>query len=140
MSIYVNIISSHPTKQPINKRTYVVTYPHQSHIHHVLINESVCTYHGAMPIHLGTDPRNHVLYCLLGPWRFLLLHFIIKYLTSMVISISTTRAHTLSMRIKDFLIKPCPNNVDCYHLLHIWYHNVIICNNHINIYIFRAFL
>jgi hypothetical protein len=44
MSIYVNIISSHPTKQPINKRTYVVTYPHQSHIHHVLINESVYMY------------------------------------------------------------------------------------------------
>ena len=44
----------------INKRTYVVsTYPHQSH--HVLINRSVhASQQVAMPIHLGTDPRNHV--------------------------------------------------------------------------------
>jgi len=37
------IKSYHPTKQPINKRTYAVhTYPQSHHVsHHVLINKSV---------------------------------------------------------------------------------------------------
>ena len=40
---HVNIRSHHPTKQPINKRTYAVhTYPQSHHVsHHVLINKSV---------------------------------------------------------------------------------------------------
>ena len=58
--IYDNVIivSYHPTKQPINKRTYVVRTLIISLIMFKLISPYICT--AAMPIHLGTDPRNHV--------------------------------------------------------------------------------
>ena len=42
---HVNIISYHPTKQPINKRTYVVRTLTYIQSHHVLINKSwLCRY------------------------------------------------------------------------------------------------
>ena len=53
------IKSYHPTKQPINKRTYAVhTYPQSHHVsHHVLINKPVhARMHGGYADTAGNGP------------------------------------------------------------------------------------